>query len=81
MAIFINLLRANNPKLSFCFTVSNLGCEAQQVWLLARHGTRYPLTKDYQRLAATLPLIAQEVVFNHKEGHRGKLIGSYCQLN
>ncbi|XP_018023682.1 multiple inositol polyphosphate phosphatase 1 isoform X3 [Hyalella azteca] len=53
--------------------------EAQQLWLITRHGIRYPLQNEMQRLLATLPIIAQELIFNHKEG-RGCLSDAEAEI-
>ena len=45
--------------------------EAVQLWLITRHGTRYPTKSLTERLLAILPLVAEELVFNSREG-RGK---------
>ncbi|KAF2366190.1 Histidine phosphatase superfamily clade-2 [Trinorchestia longiramus] len=37
------------------------------LWLITRHGIRYPIKSEVQRFSAMLPIIAQELVFNHKE--------------
>lgn len=43
-------------------------CEAQQVWLLNRHGTRFPTGNDMDRLVGVLPQIAKHVVTHHNQG-------------
>ncbi|KAK7068393.1 hypothetical protein SK128_007921 [Halocaridina rubra] len=43
-------------------------CKAQQVWLLNRHGTRYPTGNDMDRLVRVLPSVAKQVVANYDQG-------------
>ena len=45
-----------------------LGCEAQQFWLMSRHGTRNPGTKDMKKLKKELPNFVKEIKFNFKAG-------------
>lgn len=52
----------------------DIGCVAQQFWLLARHGSRNPTTKDMIKLKSVLPLIQREIVSNYKAGR-----GSLCK--
>ena len=42
------------------------GCVAKQFWILSRHGTRNPGTKDMKKLNETLPEILRKIKFNHK---------------
>lgn len=44
----------------------------KQFWLLSRHGTRNPGTKDMKKLQEKLPLIFKNIKYNFKEG-RGSL--------
>ncbi|CAL4073625.1 unnamed protein product, partial [Meganyctiphanes norvegica] len=43
-------------------------CKAQQVWLLTRHGTRYPTKNDMGRLMEYLPKLSQQIAENHQQG-------------
>jgi len=52
--------------------ISHKGCQAQLFWLLSRHGTRTPGTKDMIILKNELPIVRQAILKNHKEG-RGQL--------
>ncbi|XP_068219996.1 multiple inositol polyphosphate phosphatase 1-like [Palaemon carinicauda] len=44
------------------------GCIAHQVWLLNRHGTRFPTGNDMSRLVDVLPTISKQIVSNHHQG-------------
>lgn len=57
--------------LNFCLLS---GCHPKQFWLLSRHGTRNPGTKDMKKLQEKLPLIFKQIKSNMKEGR-----GSLCE--
>ncbi|XP_045133296.1 multiple inositol polyphosphate phosphatase 1-like isoform X1 [Portunus trituberculatus] len=42
------------------------GCSAKQVWLLARHGTRFPTANDMGHLVKLLPPLSQRIRDNHR---------------
>ncbi|XP_071513577.1 multiple inositol polyphosphate phosphatase 1-like [Panulirus ornatus] len=44
------------------------GCSAQQMWLLNRHGTRFPTRNDMGRLMGVLPSMSQQIEANHRQG-------------
>lgn len=44
------------------------GCSARQVWLLARHGTRFPTSNDMGRMVKLLPSLSQRIGDNHHQG-------------
>ncbi|XP_069969884.1 multiple inositol polyphosphate phosphatase 1 [Penaeus vannamei] len=44
------------------------GCAAKQIWLLNRHGTRYPTGNDMGQLYDVLPGMSQRIVQNHNQG-------------
>ncbi|KAK3889555.1 hypothetical protein Pcinc_006448 [Petrolisthes cinctipes] len=44
------------------------GCFAEQVWLLNRHGTRFPTQNDMHGLLDILPGVSQKIVANHQQG-------------
>ncbi|XP_045603682.1 multiple inositol polyphosphate phosphatase 1 [Procambarus clarkii] len=44
------------------------GCTAQQMWLLNRHGTRYPTKNDMGKLLSILPSMSQQIEANHQQG-------------
>lgn len=52
--------------------IKHKGCQAQQFWILSRHGTRNPGTKEMTQLKTELPNLREIIIKNHKEG-RGEL--------
>lgn len=44
------------------------GCTAQQMWLLTRHGTRFPTQTDMGRMMNVLPSLSQQIEVNHRQG-------------
>lgn len=56
------------------------GCTARQVWLLNRHGTRYPTKNDMGGLVAVLPRLSQQVAANHKQNRGTVLQMTDCML-
>ncbi|XP_017882165.1 multiple inositol polyphosphate phosphatase 1-like [Ceratina calcarata] len=55
-------------------TVPN--CEPVQIWMLARHGTRYPTKKEIKSMKNDLPDLQESIIKNHKKHGRGSLCSS-----
>lgn len=47
-------------------------CEPQQIWILSRHGTRYPAADDYDKFSA-LTSLRDQIIRNHEVNHEGDL--------
>lgn len=50
-----------------------LGCSARQLWILSRHGTRNPGTKEMEKMQSELPKLRDSILLNHYEGNKGSL--------
>ncbi|KAJ4432670.1 hypothetical protein ANN_21293, partial [Periplaneta americana] len=48
------------------------GCNPIRIWMIVRHGTRYPSGKVIQKMRERLPQLRETVIQNHKS-KRGKL--------
>lgn len=45
-----------------------VGCEAKKLWLLMRHGTRYPSERNFQALNSKIPMIKEAILNKCKAG-------------
>ncbi|KOC61016.1 Multiple inositol polyphosphate phosphatase 1 [Habropoda laboriosa] len=52
-------------------TVSN--CEPVQIWMLIRHGTRYPGKDEIKKMQKKLPKLQRKIIANHKKDKHGEL--------
>ncbi|KAI9563599.1 hypothetical protein GHT06_011063 [Daphnia sinensis] len=50
------------------------GCKAVMFWMVARHGTQYPSSRDVFRMKDRLPKLRKTILQNHKERR-----GTLCQ--
>lgn len=69
----------NTPKkaailaITFCFSltfplvITTTGCKAVMFWMVARHGTQYPSSRDAFRMKDRLPKLRKTILQNHKE--------------
>ncbi|XP_053996568.1 multiple inositol polyphosphate phosphatase 1-like [Hylaeus anthracinus] len=48
-------------------------CEPVQIWMLARHGTRYPGRKEIKSMKKKLSELQDDIIDNHKKHGRGGL--------
>lgn len=51
-------------------------CQPAQIWMLTRHGTRYPTKKQIKGMRNRLPDLRESIVKNHKRRGRGSLCSS-----
>lgn len=57
------------------FTLSLfVGCEIKKIWMMVRHGTRYPSAKIIRNMKEKLPDIKEEILAVHKLGEGYNLI-------
>ncbi|CAK9834098.1 Multiple inositol polyphosphate phosphatase 1 [Anthophora retusa] len=52
-------------------TVPN--CEPMQIWMLIRHGTRYPGRNEIEDMKHKLPTLRRNIIANHRKNKRGDL--------
>lgn len=48
-------------------------CKPMQIWMLARHGTRYPTKSEIHIMKHNLPELQRSIIENHSEGGNGSL--------
>nr|XP_053628476.1 uncharacterized protein LOC128685819 [Cherax quadricarinatus] len=62
------LVYGNWARLMRLLACAVWGCTAQQMWLLTRHGTRFPTQTDMGRMMNVLPSLSQQIEVNHRQG-------------
>jgi hypothetical protein len=66
--------------MTYFFTFYVIGCNILRVWMIVRHGTRYPSSKIIQKMRERLPLLRDSVVQNHKLKRGNNILELYQVL-
>lgn len=45
-----------------------IGCELKKIWMMVRHGTRYPSAKIIRNMKEKLPDVKEEILAIHEQG-------------